>query len=110
MYHRETEAEAFPVPMGGSAAEGQERPLKQWDFVHCPPKTDHVIVGAWDGPCILLSMSSQENQAFGPYGEDTANDIAAATEPNEVTTQDAEQADANLPESQPTRPRGWLPG
>ena len=62
-----------------------------------------------DGPCILLSMSSQENQAFGPYGEDTANDIARKHGASEVTTQDAEQADANLPESQPTR-EGWLPG
>jgi uncharacterized cupin superfamily protein len=114
MYHWETEAEAFLVLSGEAllVVEGQERPLKQWDFVHCPPKTEHVIVGAGDGPCILLSVSSRENQAFGPYGEYTANEIARkhGASPEE-TTQDAEQADANWPESQPSRYReGWLPG
>lgn len=114
MYHWETEAEAFLVLSGEAlvVVEGQERRLKQWDFVHCPPKTEHVIVGAGDGPCILLAMSSRENQAFGPYGEDTANEIARkhGASPEEPT-QDAEQADANWPESQPSRYRaGWLPG
>jgi quercetin dioxygenase-like cupin family protein len=23
--------------------EGQERPLRQWDFVHCPPETRHMM-------------------------------------------------------------------
>ena len=114
MYHWETEAEAFLVLSGEAllVVEGQERPLKQWDFVHCPPKTEHVVVGIGDGPCILLAMSSRENQAFGPYGEDTANEIARkhGASPEE-TTHDAEQADANWPESQPSRYReGWLPG
>ena len=113
-YHWETEAEAFLVLSGEAllVVEGQERPLKQWDFVHCPPKTEHVIVGAGDGPCILLAMSSRENQAFGPYGEYTANEIARKhrASPGE-TTQDAERADANSPESQPSRvPRGLAAG
>jgi len=57
-------------------------------------------------------MSSRENQAFGPYGEYTANEIAHkhGASPEEAT-QDAEQADANWPESQPCRYReGWVPG
>ena len=113
MYHWETEAEAFLVISGEAllVAEGQERPLKQWDFVHCPPKTEHVLVGAGDGPCVLLAMSSRQNQAFGPYGEYTANEIAGkhGASPDE-TTQDADEADANWPESQPSRYReGWLP-
>ncbi len=114
MYHWETEAEAFLVLSGNALliVEGQERPLKQWDFVHCPPKTEHVIVGAGDGPCILLSMSSRQNQAFGPCGEYTANEIAHryGASPGE-TKQDAEHADAPWPESKPSRYReGWLPG
>jgi uncharacterized cupin superfamily protein len=114
MYHWETEAEAFLVLSGEAllVVEGQERPLKQWDFVHCPPKTEHVIVGAGDGPCIVLAMSSRQNQAFGPYGEYTANEIAGkhGASPEE-TTQDADEADANWPESQASRYReGWLPG
>ena len=29
--------------------EGEERPLRQWDFVHCPAETQHMIVGAGTG-------------------------------------------------------------
>ena len=38
MYHWETEQEDFLVLSGEALliVEGQERPLKQWDFVHCP--------------------------------------------------------------------------
>ena len=113
MYHWETETEAFLVLSGEALliVEGQERPLRQWDFAHCPPKTEHVIVGAGDGPCVVLAMSSRENQAFGPYGEYTANEVARryGASPKE-TTQDGEEADAGWPESQPSRYReGWLP-
>jgi uncharacterized cupin superfamily protein len=112
-YHWETEAEAFLVLSGEALliVEGQERPLRQWDFVHCPPKTEHVIVGAGDGPSVVLCMSSRENQQFGPYGEYTANDVAAryGASPEEGT-QDTEAFDAAWPESQPSRYRdGWLP-
>jgi uncharacterized cupin superfamily protein len=112
-YHWETEAEAFLVISGEAllVVEGLERPLKQWDFVHCPPKTEHVIVGAGDGPCVLVAMSSRQNQAFGPYGEYTASEIAARHGASPETTQDAEEFEENWPESQPSRYReGWLPG
>ncbi len=51
MYHWETEQEAFLVLAGEAPliVEGEERPLRQWDFVHLPPETNHVIVGAGDG-------------------------------------------------------------
>ena len=29
--------------------EGEERPLRQWDFVHCPPGTKHIVGGAGRG-------------------------------------------------------------
>jgi uncharacterized cupin superfamily protein len=114
VYHWETETEAFLVLAGEALliVEGEERPLRQWDFVHCPPKTEHAIVGAGDGPCILLAMSSRENQQFGPYGVYTANDVARryGASPAE-DTQDADVAGAGLPETTPTRYRdGWLPG
>jgi uncharacterized cupin superfamily protein len=113
MYHWETETEAFLVLSGEALLiiEGEERPLRQWDFVHCPPKTEHVLVGAGDGPCVVLAMSSRENQAFGPYGVYTANEVAGryGASPEE-DTQDADVADARVPESEPTRYRdGWLP-
>ena len=89
---------------------GEERPLRQWDFAHCPPKTEHVIVGAGDGPCIFLAMSSRENQAFGPYGEYTANELARRYGASPVETTEDGDAVPSWPESQPSRYReGWLP-
>jgi glyoxylate utilization-related uncharacterized protein len=39
MYHRENDQEDFLVLAGESLAvvEGEERRLRQWDFLHCPP-------------------------------------------------------------------------
>jgi uncharacterized cupin superfamily protein len=61
-YHWETEQEDFLVLSGEALliVEGQERRLKQWDFVHCPPETRHAFVGAGDGPCVLLCASSRQ--------------------------------------------------
>jgi uncharacterized cupin superfamily protein len=109
-YHWETETEAFLVISGEAllVVEGQERPLRQWDFVYCPPKTGHVLVGAGDGPCVLLAMSSRENQQFGPYGEYPQNEVAAKYR---ASAKDSEDPDADWPESAPSRYReGWLPG
>ncbi len=113
MYHWETETEAFLMLSGEALliVEGQERPLRQWDFVHCPPKTEHVIIGAGDGPCVVLAMSSRENQAFGPYGAYTVDEAARRYGAcPEEETQDADVAYASVPNSEPTRYRdGWLP-
>jgi uncharacterized cupin superfamily protein len=109
-YHWETEAEAFLVLSGEALliVENEERPLRQWDFVHFPPKTEHVIVGAGDGPCVVVCMSSRENQQFGPYGEYPPNELAAKYR---ASAKDSEDPDLNWPESEPTRYReGWLPG
>jgi uncharacterized cupin superfamily protein len=108
-YHWETEAEAFFVISGEALLiiEGQERPLRQWDFVHMPPKTEHVLVGAGDGPCVFLAMSSRENQQFGPYGEYPPNEVAAKYG---ASAKDSEDPDVAWPESEPSRYReGWLP-
>jgi quercetin dioxygenase-like cupin family protein len=52
MYHWETDQEDFLVLSGEALLiiEGEERPLRQWDFVHCPPGTNHVIVGPDSSP------------------------------------------------------------
>ena len=109
-YHWETEAEAFFVISGEALLiiESEERPLRQWDFVHCPPKTGHVVVGAGDGPCVLLAMSSRENQQFGPYGEYPPNEVAAKYG---ASPKGPEDQDFAWPESEPSSYRdGWLPG
>ena len=61
MYHGENAQENFLVLAGECLllVEGEERPLKQWDFVHCPPWTQHVFVGAGDGPCAILMVGAR---------------------------------------------------
>ena len=46
-YHAEEGQEDFLVLQGECLllVEGEERPLRAWDFVHCPPWTKHVFVG-----------------------------------------------------------------
>ena len=112
-YHWETEQEDFLVLAGEGLliVEGQERPLKQWDFVHCPPETKHAFVGAGDGPLVLLCASSRQFQKDGPWGFYCADETAArynASSPED--TQDGSVAYARFPEPRPTRYRdGWLP-
>jgi uncharacterized cupin superfamily protein len=61
MYHGENAQEDFLVLAGECLllVEGEERPLKRWDFVHCPPWTQHVFVGAGDGPCVILMVGAR---------------------------------------------------
>jgi uncharacterized cupin superfamily protein len=61
MYHREDAQEDFLVLAGDCllVAEGEERHLRQWDFAHCPAWTEHVFIGAGDGPCVLLGTGAR---------------------------------------------------
>ena len=58
MYHEEPGQEAFLVLHGECLliVEGEERTLEAWEFVHCPPNTKHVIVGAGDRPALILAV------------------------------------------------------
>ena len=60
-YHRERAQEDFLVLAGECLllVEGQERTLRAWDFVHCPPETDHIILGAGTGPSIVLAAGAR---------------------------------------------------
>jgi uncharacterized cupin superfamily protein len=113
-YHWETEQEDFLVLSGEALliVEGQERPLKQWDFVHCPPETRHVFVGAGDGPCVILAASSRQFQKDGPWGCYSVDETAArynASSPEE--TQDGGLAYARFPPQQERPyPGALLPG
>ena len=61
MYHREDNQEDFLVLAGECLllVEGEERRLRAWDFVHCPPKTEHIFVAAGDGPCVIFMAGSR---------------------------------------------------
>jgi len=58
LYHSEGVQEGFLVLSGECTlvVEEEERPLRQWDYFHCPAETRHVIVGAGDGPCAILML------------------------------------------------------
>jgi mannose-6-phosphate isomerase-like protein (cupin superfamily) len=113
IYDWETEQEDFLVLAGAGIliVEGEERPLRQWDFVHCPPETRHVVVGAGDGPCVILCASSRQFQKDGPWGfycADEAADRYNASPPED--TQDVSAAYARFPSPLATRYRpGLLP-
>jgi hypothetical protein len=49
--------------------EGEERPLKAWDFFHCPPRTKHVILGAGEAPALVLAVGARRGQATYPADE-----------------------------------------
>jgi uncharacterized cupin superfamily protein len=75
MYHRESDQEDFLVLSGECLLliEGEERPLRAGDFVHCPPGTEHIFVGAGDGPCAIFMAGGRTR------GRDTVyprNDVA----------------------------------
>jgi uncharacterized cupin superfamily protein len=61
MYHSEQAQEDFLVLSGECLLliENEERPLKSWDFVHCPPGTEHIFVGSGDGPCLIVMVGAR---------------------------------------------------
>jgi uncharacterized cupin superfamily protein len=71
MYHEEPGQEAFLVLRGECLliVEGQERPLRTWDFFHCPPMTKHIILGAGDGPALVLAVGARKGPASYPVDE-----------------------------------------
>jgi mannose-6-phosphate isomerase-like protein (cupin superfamily) len=111
-YHWETEQEDFLVLSGEGVliVEGQERRLRQWDFVHCPPGTRHAFAGAGDGPCVLLCASSRQFQASGEWGAycpDPAAERYNAASPEE--TSDGAVAYARFPPPSSEPYPGGLP-
>jgi uncharacterized cupin superfamily protein len=110
-YHGEDEQEDFLVLQGECVLviEGEERPLKQWDFVHCPPMTEHVFVGAGDGPCALLAVGARvgADEVVYPRSEVALKHDAGV----EQTTRDPGEAYAGVPADVPVGYQsGWLPG
>jgi uncharacterized cupin superfamily protein len=64
-YHSEPEQEDFLVLHGECIVilDGEERAMRQWDFLHCPAGIEHVFVGAGSGPCAVLMIGSRRGDA-----------------------------------------------
>lgn len=106
-YHREEAQEDFLVLHGEALmlVNGEERPLKTWDFVHCPPGVSHVFVGAGDGPCVMLMIGHrpQQEQLFYPESELARRHGAEAPKP----TPDPKVAYSDVPRWEITEPPKW---
>lgn len=103
-YHAENVQEDFLV-LGGRCRvilNSEERQLGQWDFLHCPAGTEHVFVGAGDGPCWILMVGARgpEVRSHYPANETAARYGASAPE----STNDSKAAYADWPnEPEPAR-------
>ncbi|HVV59840.1 MAG TPA: cupin domain-containing protein [Gaiellaceae bacterium] len=112
-YHWEADQEDFLVVSGEALliVEGEERPLRAWDFVHCPPRTAHVIVGAGSGPCVVIAVGARDHADDPDWGaypvDETALRHGAGVG---VETSEPAQAYAGLNRRKPAPYRdGWLP-
>ena len=109
MYHWEADQEAFLVVSGEAVlvVEGEERQLRTWDFVHCPPHTRHVIVGAGTGSCVVIAVGARERDELGFPVDEIAKRHGAGVEEE---TADGGTAYETVPGRESTGYRdGWLP-
>jgi len=109
MYHREDGQEGFLVLDGECVliVEGEERPLRRWDFFHCPPQVAHVIVGAGDRPAVVLAVGSRSHGRGVFYPADpVAQKYGAAPV---ADTADPKEAYVGHRIDRAAYQEGWLP-
>lgn len=107
LYHGESQQEDFLVLAGECVllVEGEERPLRAWDFVHCPANTEHVFVGAGDDPCVILMTGARSDDEVLRYPvSEVARRYGASAE---TETSSADEAYAAFPRYEPKRPDSW---
>jgi len=107
LYHRESNQEDFLVLAGECLLliEGEERRLRQWDFVHCPAQTEHIFIGAGDGPCVIFMTGGRTRQKQITYPRsELALGYGAGVE---TETTAPREAYAPFPKRQPGPPETW---
>ena len=113
MYHWEADQEDFLVLSGDALllVEGEERPLRAWDFVHCPPGADHTIVGAGSGPAVIVATGARVDSIGENWGGYPVLEVAVRHDASaERETTDPQEAYARFPERRPASyEEGWLP-
>ena len=109
LYHEENAQEDFLVLAGECVllVNGEERPLKAWDFFHCPAGVEHVIVAAGDGLAIVLAVGArpEDEHISYPRSELAERYGASAVE----TTTDPQEAYSRAGHDRPRheRPAYW---
>jgi uncharacterized cupin superfamily protein len=108
-YHREARQEGFLIVAGECllVVEGEERRLRTWDFFHCPAGTAHVLVGAGDGPAVVVAVGARGGRRGLVYLADPVARAHGAAVDKE-TTRWAE-AYAGSPSRRARYGEGWLP-
>jgi uncharacterized cupin superfamily protein len=107
LYHSENAQEDFLVLLGECRllVEEEERLLRPWDFVHCPPGAHHIFVGAGDGPCVILMVGArlEHEELHYPVSELAARYGASVEE----ETSDFGQVYPRFEPSRRERPSYW---
>ena len=107
LYHSESQQEAFLVLSGECKllVDGEERLLRAWDFFHCPAGTQHVFVGAGDGPCAILmaGVRTEDEKLLYPVSGLAERYGASAEE----ETPDPQTAYARFERPERGRPPYW---
>jgi len=103
LYHAEEAQEDFLVLRGSCTAivEEQERPVQQWDLVHCPPGTRHVFVNDGSEPCVLLMVGARMGGGIRYPVSEVAQRHGAGVA---VEARSAQEAYAGLEPWRPTDP------
>jgi uncharacterized cupin superfamily protein len=113
MYHWEADQEDFLVLSGEALllVEGEERPLRAWDFVHCPAGADHTIVGAGTGSAVIVATGARVDSVGENWGGYPVHDVAIRHDASaERETTDPQEAYARFPARRPVAfEDGWLP-
>jgi uncharacterized cupin superfamily protein len=113
MYHWEADQEDFLVLAGEALliVEGEERPLRQWDFVHCPAGTKHTIIGAGDVSAVVLAVGARDHAPSPDWGGYTVEAAALRHGAGvEQETTEPSEAYGPVPKREPSPYReGWLP-
>jgi uncharacterized cupin superfamily protein len=107
MYHAESSQEDFLVLAGTCLllVEEEERGLRAWDFVHCPPGTRHTFAGTGDGPCVIFMTGARREDGTIVYPEsETARARGAAVESE---TNSPHEAYASFGHWRLGRPGAW---
>jgi uncharacterized cupin superfamily protein len=113
MYHWEADQEGFLVLSGEAilVIDGEERTIRQWDYVHCPPGVPHTRIGAGSGPCVILGIGSREHQHGDDWGAYPYSELAMKYDASaEEDTTDSDVAYARFPDRVPAEfNEDWLP-
>ena len=111
MYHWEADQEGFLVLSGEALliVENEQRPLRAWDYFHCPPNVSHTILGAGTGPAAILALGARD-QADGDWGGYPYSELAMKHDAStEEETTEPKVAYARFPSGKPGEFReDWL--